>query len=612
MNILSKPIIYVCLYIIVLGILSITRHFLFHTYAFDLGIFIQALYTTWSEKRMMFETPDSLISESYLGIHFSPILFLLVPLVIFFPPAETLLLLQTVTLAVPAYFLYKEVYIKKGSEGLATLVSTWYLLNPALHSVNLDDFHTQSLMILPAYLLIKELKRRNIIKSAMLLLLLFTISEQALFIGLGCILYILLEFVNRKRTWMKGLIVIVFITTLMSVAAFVTISIFGKPPVDPKNPTKFFPQLGSTWAEVLRNMFSWKLIEAVKHDIVIKVSYWLVLMFPLYIYNWKIVLRDVIPVLSPWIIFTFISGYAPFYTLGWHFNGLVLGVIAAAAPEVVKRFSESGRNLKKHFITLAALAILLSPVSVVPYYFSDLLYIPRGGAYKPISSNISDELEIATTIKTALSLIPQNASILCTSNIFPHVATRSNAYVGNVGDVEYILIDYRYVNLEYFNQRFLRLVSELNESYKYGVVMFANGILLLKKNYTSHPLLFKQYEVRIDPNRLYWKEVVPKFNDKGYVLLDFSLEDEKMVWYGPYVTLPPGLYEVEVAASGNFVGKLTIEVTNFIDNGRRLTISADKTFYIRIPTDNLIEIKGYLKGIGNLTLHGIYLKLIKI
>jgi len=613
MKILRRPLIYISIYVIVLGTMAIVKHMLFHTYAFDLGIFVQALSTTWSERKILFETPDSIVSESYLGIHFSPILFLLVPIVGFFPPAEALLLFQTVILALPSYFLYRDVYVKTKSERLATLVSIWYLLNPALHSINLYDFHTQSLMILPTYFLIKELKKHNFTKYIVLLLLLFTISEQALFIGLGCVLYLLAELPPKKRIWIKGLVATVFTTALMTIIAFTVISAFGKPPISPENPTKFFPQLGSTWAEVLKNLFSWKIIDAIMHEVSLKVFYWLVLLFPLYFYNWRILVRDAIPILLPWMIFTFISGYTPFYTLGWQFNGLVLGIIAATASEIVVKFSETSLSIKKYVIAISVLAILLSPASVIPYYLSNLLYIPRGGAYdfNPLFANITDELERASAIRTALSLVPPNASILCSSNIFPHVATRSNVYVGNVRDVEYILLDYRYVNLGQFDQRLLKLVSELNESYKYGVVMYAKGILLLKKNYSAQPILFEQSEVFIDPSKLAW-QVTPELNNKGHAVLKFSVGEEKLMWYGPYITVPPGLYEIKIDALRDFDGKLIIEVTNFISNGRRLAVSDQDTFQVFIPIDNVIEIKGYCKGTGKLILYDIHMKLIKI
>jgi hypothetical protein len=167
------------------------------------------------------------------------------------------------------------------------------------------------------------------------------------------------------------------------------------------------------------------------------------------------------------------------------------------------------------------------------------------------------------------------------------------------------------VNLGQFDQRLLQLVSELNESYKYGVVMHANGILLLKKNYTTQPLLFEQYEVCIDPSKLSWQEV-PDFDNKGHAVLKFSVDEERLIWYGPYITVPPGLYEIKIDALRDFDGKLIIEVTNFVDNGKRLAVSDKDTFQVYIPIDNVIEIKGYCKGVGKLTLYDIHMKLIKI
>ena len=182
-------------------------------------------------------------------------------------------------------------------------------------------------------------------------------------------------------------------------------------------------------------------------------------------------------------------------------------------------------------------------------------------------------------------MIPENASILCTSNIFPHVATRSNAYVGNVQDVEYILLDYRFVNFGYFGQRVLQIVSELNKSHKYGVLMYANGILLLKKNYTSQPLLLKPYEIHVTSRMLAWYEIIPEFSDEGYAILRLSTEDERLIWFGPYITVPPGLYEIKINVSRNFEGKLMIEVVNFVDDGKKLATSYDCLLYTSDAAD---------------------------
>jgi len=590
------------------------RHIFFHSYAFDLGIFVQALYTTWSNQKLFFETPDNVISESYFGIHFSPILFLMVPLIGLLPFAETLLIFQTIILALPAYFIYKDVYSKTQQEKLASLASIWYLLNPVLHCINLYDFHTQSLMILPSYFLLKSLKNHDIKKSAILLILLFTMTEQTLFIALGCITYLLLTRSHwKKEMLVRGLIVFMSITILMTSIAFITISTFGKPPISPENPVKFFPQLGNTWAEVIYNIFSFKIVDAIVNDLILKVFYWLIILFPFYLYNRRIVLKETIPFLLPWMIFTFLSGYRPLYTLGWQFGGLILGFVTATAQEIIKGYIKT--KLRSYIIIIFIPAILLSPISIIPYFLARNLNIPMesGAAYSfnPFSVDISNELEIASTIRIALSLIPRDASILCTSNIFPHVATRLNAYVGNVREVEYILLDYRYVSLEHFNQRLMQLVSILNESCKYGVLLHANGILLLKANYTSRPQLLKPYKVYVYPNMLSWSEITPSFYNVRCVKIKFATDEEKLIWFGPYLTIPPGLYKVKLNVLRNFEGKLTIKVVNYV-SGEILAVSNEDTFQLRIPIDNIIELKGYCKGVGELTLYSIEVELVNI
>jgi uncharacterized membrane protein len=613
----------------VLGSVVIIRHELFHTYAFDLGVFVQALYTTWSNRRLLFETPDTIISESYLGVHFSPILFLLVPLAGLLPLAETLLLLQTVVLALPTYFLYRDMYIKTGSGRLACLISIWYLSSPALHGVNLYDFHTQSMMVLPSLLLMKALKNYEVKKSTLLLVLLFTMNEQALFIGLGCIVYLLMEsrrrfafklnlklrslIIRYDRDWMRELLAVISTTAIMTVIAFTTISMIGKPPIHPEKTTLFFPQLGATWAEVVSSLFSWRIINAVMHDIILKASYWLILLFPLYFYGWRAIAREAIPALLPWIVFTFITGYKPFYTIGWHFNGLILGIIASAALEAIRQLQ---KGIKLFIIITLTLTALLSPVSIAPYFLAKNMNTPlwRGAAYdfNPFFTDIANELEVASTIRAALSSIPSNASILCTTNIFPHVATRMNAYVGNVQDVEYILLDYRYIGFGYFGRRLLSLVSTLNESYRYGVVMYADGILLLRRNYTSAPQLIKPYEVHIDPRTLSWVEGVNvSFNDAGHAELKLKAEEEKLIWFGPYLMLPPGLYEVRINALRGTEGKLTVKIVNYI-SGETLATSSNDILQFRCPIDNAIEVKGYFIGGGELTLCSIEIKLIHL
>jgi len=75
-------------------------HDSFHTAGFDLGIFTQDLKYTLQGKILY-----STAGEYQLAHHFSPVLFLLVPVYWLFPHAQTLLVVQALVLAFGGYLI---------------------------------------------------------------------------------------------------------------------------------------------------------------------------------------------------------------------------------------------------------------------------------------------------------------------------------------------------------------------------------------------------------------------------------------------------------------------------------------------------------------------------
>ena len=102
-------IVLILLYIIVLSYLSILKHNAFMSTAWDLGIYEQVLWSTANTGRVFWYTPEILINPScnFFGIHFSPFLFVILPVYYVFQSTETLLVLQVSFLALGAVPLYK-------------------------------------------------------------------------------------------------------------------------------------------------------------------------------------------------------------------------------------------------------------------------------------------------------------------------------------------------------------------------------------------------------------------------------------------------------------------------------------------------------------------------
>ena len=88
--------------------ITILKHNAFLTSGFDLGIFNQAFSTTLFDGKLFYETADLSFNPggSFFGVHFSPILFLLLPFYAIYPSVENLLVMQTVILALGAFPIY--------------------------------------------------------------------------------------------------------------------------------------------------------------------------------------------------------------------------------------------------------------------------------------------------------------------------------------------------------------------------------------------------------------------------------------------------------------------------------------------------------------------------
>jgi len=82
----------ILIYTVVFSYNTCLKHYTFHSYSWDLGVFNQAIYTTIYEGKFFYYTPDLFMNPegSYFAIHFSPILLLILPLYALLPSVQTL------------------------------------------------------------------------------------------------------------------------------------------------------------------------------------------------------------------------------------------------------------------------------------------------------------------------------------------------------------------------------------------------------------------------------------------------------------------------------------------------------------------------------------------
>jgi len=136
--------------------LTIQKLNVFGMYAWDFGIYHQAIFTTAKLGNLFYTTVELPYTQTaypvgtQFAVHFSPILFLIVPFYAIFSSPVTLLIIKTAIIsigAIPVFLLAK----KEHGDKIGLIFASGYLLLPAIHGITWYDFQPQS--FLPTFLL---------------------------------------------------------------------------------------------------------------------------------------------------------------------------------------------------------------------------------------------------------------------------------------------------------------------------------------------------------------------------------------------------------------------------------------------------------------------------
>jgi uncharacterized membrane protein len=200
---------------ILFGALALLRHWTFHSTASDLAVFDQVLWNTIHGRFM--ESTLSLARcepHSFFGDHFSPALLLIVPLYAVLPRPETLIVVQTVALALgvwPIYLLARR-FLPTSDQRLVWVVA--YLLSAPLSFIALYDFHEITLAVAPLGFALYFLATRRTIAMILYLVAALLAKEEVALIGIG--FGVALAFQGRWRTSVVVIAgsVVAFVVTL--------------------------------------------------------------------------------------------------------------------------------------------------------------------------------------------------------------------------------------------------------------------------------------------------------------------------------------------------------------------------------------------------------------
>ncbi len=453
--------------------LSLARHDAYLTNAFDMGIHDQALYNVLHSGYMR-TTLYGPYAIDYIGDHFSPTLFLLVPFYALHQDARTLLVLQSLFLAAGAVPLFLLARLKTRSEGLALAAVAAYLLHPALHGTNLDDFHQIALVVvfLLAAFYFLELGRDAPFLVALALALMVKEEVALTVVAIGAY-----AFLAKGRRRLGAALVVGGLIYFALVIGWVMPALGGTPQIDKR--------FGGFMAEGTRGAagVAWTLISNPFYTAVHifgdpdKVRYLLQMVLPLALTPFLAPARAWLVALPALAIVTLTTEPAQ-YDIAYHYSAHLLPALFYLAVLGLARLPRDARARR------VAVAVMLVAATSMSYLYGHLL--PRAGAAWPRP----DAHDLV--VDRFVAQVPREASVSTLGGIAPHLTARKTIYLfPDVADAEYLLLDtdlsanyWPYEGLKARDRSIADMLPHVTSG-EFGLVRSEDGVYLFKRGHDA-------------------------------------------------------------------------------------------------------------------------------
>jgi uncharacterized membrane protein len=544
---------------------TVQKHNMFHTNAWDLGIFNQALYNTLYNGRPLYYTVELFLnpSGSYFAVHLSPILFLVLPFYAILPLPTTLLVMKSFILAfgaLPLYLLAKEVL---KSDRTAFMLALTYLLYPPLQGANWFDFQPQVFLPLLFFSLCYFMIRRKWKYYFPILFLTLMVEEHVVFVVFLLAAYYLFKgnirslYTSIKPLKLNEHVVILLTMILCVIYFFVTIYVKNFFPINPDYLERYkavnaFSVLGLETDPLSLPIYVLthpeRVFEALLYDYPLKFLYIVLLFTPLLFISFRSTLiLGTLMLLIP----SLLSNYPAYYMIGVHYPLYILAFIFIAAIDGLKRLHLHTKTLTLKTILISTLFLMISTSPILPL---STTFVEEGLLMYPSVTFLSEES--VNSIHDLLAVVPSNASILTQNHLFPHVSNRVNAYLIPIFSVgkdyiqsiinrsEYVLLD-----LSSWDAMSNLVLDEINHNTSYGCYALAYNAILFKRAYLNEPLFtqytkHKDYSAYNDLLRVASSQIIVDPSAKSENVVFYPQESTGTFIYGPYTYLTRGTYEV--------------------------------------------------------------------
>ena len=491
----------ILLYIGLFSWQSVARHQAFATNAYDLGNVNQAFWNTVHGRPLHFTNwrgvELDLANDSRLAMHVEPIYFVLAPIYWLWQQPETILILQTIILALgalPVFWLARD-RLRSHLAGVA--FAAVYLLFPGLEAANMWEFHA---VALAAPLLLFAFYFGQ--KGRWGLLWLFAILAMAtkeevslsvLVMGFCFSVWGLIQAWRKLappiniRTWLRraaGTPLVIHGLALMLVAAlWFVVAVFVVVPhfEGSRSPyLSYYNQLSGDAASGGSGIFP--MLIAALHAMFTRrnVQYLIDLYTPvafLSLFN-----PLTLAISAPDLAINLLSTHEPMhFTEKYHYVAPLLpGIMISAILGVAWLSRQIARLTKRrqHTVVLALTGIVFASTLYYHHYHG---YTPLARAFE--SYQVTSHHRVGASIARE---IPIDAAVSAQPNLNPHVSGRKTLYrFPYIGDAEYIFLDVS--SLANKSDQY-GLIRDLLAGDEFGLVRAEDGYLLFRRGAPHAPL----------------------------------------------------------------------------------------------------------------------------
>jgi uncharacterized membrane protein len=411
-------------YMVAFIIFTLGRYARYNATGWDLGIFSQL---TWNASRGLFLQNTLAENNNMLAIHAPYITILLAPLFWLWADPRTLLIAQTVILAVGAWPIARLAGRHFKAWWIPPVFAALWLLYPALGWINRWDFHE----IAPATMFFAfafEACDRRAWRQVDIWLVLAVLCKEE--IGLNVAFFGIYMVLCYQRSRRAGLIWFVFGIAWFTIHAFVIFPMV-------LHAVNGLPIHAARYSWLLNHDPAKIIAYLTGPDTLLKIGFIFKLFAPVAFIAW-LSPRHLIAAL-PTFALSLLSSYEPQFDIFMHYTAVIIPCVIVATIFGAARFYKWLTERRARYPLMTLSYALLLAVFLCWLTYNPFTYTPTVRIYGwEIGADLSALYEVET-------LIPPQACVVASNEIEAHYSIRPESYVlGARGDMDgcaYMIVD---------------------------------------------------------------------------------------------------------------------------------------------------------------------------